>query len=293
MESYYSILRFVNNSISNEAIAIGLVLLSDDQVFAKISQSKVDIAKKLNPKASTLLDFTLKQLRTFLDQEAKEQPGSIFKFPKRLNSEFLKRLSDYNNGLLQFSPPSYIKENITQRSFSMYFDKFIGSTDELHSLKIEKSVFQSVIEQKFCIPLKDRIDVNYTIKKKSLPSLFFDFKIDGIGVNGSIYAAKSIDFNANRQLNLIKSDISEFESVIERLKLFAIDKGIANNDPQYYLIVDPYNGKSPSYLDLYSLLKEENMPFFSLKASNELENLVDLVIKNNVRKFSDELKVAV
>ncbi|MEI7526714.1 MAG: hypothetical protein WCJ95_20365 [Mariniphaga sp.] len=293
MESYYSILRFVNNSISNEAIAIGLVFLSDDQVFAKISQSKVDIAKKLNPKASTLLDFTLKQLRTFLDQEAKAQPGSIFKFPKRLNSEFLKRLSDYNNGLLQFSPPSYIKENITQRSFSMYFDKFIGSTDELHSLKIEKSVFQSVIEQKFCIPLKDRIDVNYTIKKKSLPSLFFDFKIDGIGVNGSIYAAKSIDFNANRQLNLIKSDISEFESVIERLKLFAIDKGIANNDPQYYLIVDPYNGKSPSYLDLYSLLKEENMPFFSLKASNELENLVDLVIKNNVRKFSDELKVAV
>ena len=293
MESYYSILRFVNNSISNEAIAIGLVFLSDDQVFAKISQSKVDIAKKLNPKASTLLDFTLKQLRTFLDQEAKAQPGSIFKFPKRLNSEFLKRLSDYNNGLLQFSPPSYIKENITQRSFSMYFDKFIGSTDELHSLKIEKSVFQSVIEQKFCSPLKDRIDGNYTIKKKSLPSPFFDFKIDGIGVNGSIYAAKSIDFNANRQLNLIKSDISEFESVIERLKLFAIDKGIANNDPQYYLIVDPYNGKSPSYLDLYSLLKEENMPFFSLKASNELENLVDLVIKNNVRKFSDELKVAV
>ena len=293
MESYYSILRFVNNSISNEAIAIGLVFLSNDQVFSKISRPKVDFAKKLNPKASTLLDFTLKQLKTFLDQEANEQPDSLFKFPKRLNSEFLKRLSDYNNGLLQFSPPSYIKEHITQSSFSVYFDKFIGSTDESHSQKIEKSVFQSVIDQKFCNPLKDRIDVNYTIKKKSLPSLFFDFKIDGIGVNGSIYAAKSVDFNANRPLNQIRSEISEFESIIERLKIFAANKGIGNTDSQYYLIVDPYNGKSPSYLDLYSLLKEENMPFFSIKSSNELENLVDLIIKNNVRKFSEELKIVV
>jgi len=293
MESYYSILRFVNNSISNEAIAIGLVFLSNDQLFSEISQSKVDFAKKLNPKASTLLDFTLKQLKIFLDEEAKEQPDTLFKFPKRLNSEFLKRLSDYNNGLLQFSPPSYIKENITHSSFSVYFDKFIGSVNEVHSQKIERSVFQSVIEQKFCNPLKDRIDVNYTIKKKTLPSLFFDFKIDGIGVNGSIYAAKSIDFNGNKQLYQIKSEISEFESIIERLKIFAEAKGISNKDPRYYLIVDPYNGKYPSYLDLYSLLKEEDMPFFSLKSSNELDNLVDLVIKNNVRKFSQELKVAV
>ena len=91
----------------------------------------------------------------------------------------------------------------------------------------------------------------------------------------------------------IKSEISEFESIIERLKIFAEAKGISNKDPRYYLIVDPYNGKYPSYLDLYSLLKEEDMPFFSLKSSNELDNLVDLVIKNNVRKFSQELKVAV
>lgn len=296
MESYFSILRFVNNSISNEAIAIGLVFISSDRIYHRFSKSKIDLAKKLNPEASRLIDFTLKQLDIFLTREtkdAKDPQTSLFNFPKRLNAEFLMRLSDYNNGLLQFSPPSFIKESITQSSFSVYFAKFIGYTNEIPSHKIEKSVFQAVIEQNFCNPLKDRIDVNYIIKRKTLPSLFFDFKFDGIGVNGSIYAAKSIDLNGNKPLNQIKTEISEFESIIERLNRFAKGKGIANNDPHYYLFVDPYSGKAPSYMDLYTLLKEETMPFFSLKSSKELGKLVTEVISNNVRKFSEELKVAV
>lgn len=116
--------------------------------------------------------------------------------------------------------------------------------------------------------------------------MFFDFHFDGLGVNGAMYAAKSVDFNVDKSIGDIRAEISEYESVIERLNIFAKSKNILG-DPIYYLVADPYKGKTPSYLDLYSLLKNENMPFFKLITSNELDIFSNQILKNNVSKFSE------
>jgi hypothetical protein len=289
MESYFSILRFVNNPVSNESIAVGLIFISQDQVYFKYSQQKINFVKKLNPAISKLFDFSIAQLSSYIKKDSLVSSDLLFQFPKNINANFLNRLADYNNGILQFSKLSFIKENVDQEIFLDYFKKFINNSvveqKQLHidhpfplNLKIEKS---------FCVPLKDKIDINYTLKKKSLPSLFFDFKFDGIGFNGSMYAAKSIDFNSNKSLPQIKTEISEFESVIERLNKFAESKNIFNKNPQYNLIVDPYTGNSPSTSDLYSLLKEENMPFFKLISSDDIDELVKQIIKQKIHKFSE------
>ena len=291
MESYYSILKFVNNPVSNESIAVGLIFISQDQVFFKYSEQKINFVKKLNPSVSKLFDFSVEQLNSYIKKDSLVSSGMLFKFPKILNSNFLNRLSDYNNGILQFSKLAFIKDNIDQEIFLDYFRKFINnSIDEQKITEGDHtSPLKLKIEQSFYAPLKDKIDVEYTLKKKSLPSLFFDYKLDGIGVNGSMYAAKSIDFNSNKPLVQIKSEISEFESVIDRLNKFAETKNIPNQEPQYNLIVDPYQGNSPSTSELYLLLKEENMPFFKLISSDDIDGLVANYIKNKVGKFSDYL----
>ena len=59
MENYISILRFVNNPLSDESIALGLIVVSENDVFFKMSAKKINFAKKLNPVSGKLLDFSL------------------------------------------------------------------------------------------------------------------------------------------------------------------------------------------------------------------------------------------
>ena len=291
MKSCYSVLNFVNNPLSNESIALGIVVVTEQDVYFRVSEAKVDFAKKLNPKCAKLLDFSLRQFRDFVFVDSCDHSDKIIRFEKKVKYDLLQRLSNYNNGILQFSKPlSVNKESFGYEAFDTYFKKFIY--EEIESVEIPKSHYISQqkqnVKERLYAPLKDKIDVDFTLKKDKLPTLYFDFHFDSIGVNGAMYAAKSVDLNASKKIADIKSVISEYESVIERLNKFAKRKDI-NGNHEYYLITDPYVGTSLSYHDLYSLLKTENMPYFKLISSNELDVLVDKVLANNAHKFSDEL----
>ena len=288
MESYYSILKYVNNPLSNEAIALGLLAVSNGEVYFQLSDQKLELAKKLNNKNYKLLDFSLKQFQEFLEADSQDESHFLIASKKQINKGFINKLSNYNNGILQFSKPEAINSEISTSVFINYFNRFIGE-EPAQEIVLPKSRFKNTIEKKLYEPLKNKIDVAFILKKKQLDTLFFDFHFDGIGVNGKIYAAKAIDFNSNRQLGQIRNDISDFESVIERLNRFADVKGLSS-DHKYSLIVDPYLGYSVSYNDLYSLLKKNTMPFFEIISTKETQKFVDQVIKNKAHKFSEQLE---
>lgn len=285
MESHISIIRFVSNPLSEESIALGLVVVSNNEVYFKLSQKKIKFAQRLNPLSAKLLSFSLTQLQRFISKDLADQSNKLIKFDKVIDSQYLNRLSVYNNGIIQFSKPSFIKASIDANLFEEYFQKIIGDDGfEKESVK-PITELKKTIEDKIYKPLEAKIDVDYTLKKGILPTLFFDFHVDGIGVNGAMYAAKSVDFNTNKPISDIRAEISEYESVIERLNTFAKSKEI-NGTPNYYLVADQYEGKTPSYLELYSLLKGQNMPYFTLISSKNLDEFVKKVERNNVGKFS-------
>lgn len=285
MESHISIIRFVNNPLSEESIALGLVVVSNNEVYFKLSEKKIKFAQKLNPSSAKLLSFSLMQLQRFISNDLADQSNNLIKFDKVIDSQYLNRLATYSNGIIQFSKPSFLRASINATVFEDYFQKIIGDDG------IEKEVIKPItqlkntIQSKIYKPLETQIDVDYTLKKGVLPTLFFDFHIDGLGVNGAMYAAKSVDFNTNKPIADIRAEISEYESVIERLNTFAKSKEI-NGTPNYYLVADQYEGKTPSYLDLYSLLKTHNMPYFTFISSKDLDEFVNKIKRNNVRKFS-------
>lgn len=285
MESHISIIRFVNNPLSEESIALGLVVVSNNEVYFKLSQKKIKFAQRLNPSSAKLLSFSLTQLQRFISKDLADQSNNLIKFDKVIDSQYLNRLSVYNNGIVQFSKPSFLKASIDATLFEEYFQKIIGDNGIEKGIEKPITQFRKTIETKIYKSLESQIDVDYTLKKGILPTLFFDFHVDGIGVNGAMYAAKSIDFNTNKPIADIRAEISEYESVIERLNTFAKSKEI-NGTPNYYLVADQYEGRTPSYLDLYSLLKEQNMPYFTLISSTDLDVFVNKIERNNVSKFS-------
>ncbi len=302
MAGYYSILRFVNNPLSDESIALGLVVLADGsaqalgqvrgskpaQALFRLSEAKVEFAKKLNPSSAKLLTFSLAQLHQFFKQDLADQSYQLLTFPVRVQQEFIERLSRYNNGLLQFSEPTYIESDQLITAFSRYFDRFIESNSQpkISGDSQTDNRLKQRMQRDFYEPLRGTIDVDYTLRKRQLPALYFDYHLDGIGVNGAMYAVKAIDLNANHHLDTIQRELSEFESVIDRLNRFARQHDI-KGVPGYYLIVDPYEGDNKDRKELYDII--QSTPQFKVTTSTKLREIAERFRAKKVRKFSEKL----
>lgn len=291
MKNVISILKFVNNPASGENISLGLVAISSNRIFFKISYQKLQLAKKLNPKNAKLLDFSINQLSSYISHDLEPESNNKTEFKSQLNSSVLDRLARYNNGLLQFSSPSAINSEINDADFYNIFDQFIGHDDtqimEPKALHVPSKLFSN-LESKFIAPLSDCIDVKITVKKKQLPSLFFDFSLDGLGVNGSLYVVKSMDLSIIKA-PAAKANISEYESLLDRLIDFSKSKGI-NGTPVTYLVMDaPEKDKSSELSNLYRFLINERMKYFEVISSDALSSVSSEIIRNKVRKFSQDL----
>lgn len=287
MKSFYSIIRYVNNSVTNENLAIGIVMLSGNNIFYNFSKEKLSLASKLNEKSAKLLSYVIDNIKTSLEAD-KRNSKSLFETEFNYNLEFLNKLSVYSNNFLQFDQPTAINMEFNEESFNDFFVKYIDVVSKVRKENKEDKSFTSKVSNCFINPLKDVIDTNYKIKKGSLPKLFFDYVLDGIGVNGVIYSVKSIDINSDKSIDSLKRDISELESLNLRLDKFAESKDIDPDKNQHYLIVDSYKGEKNTHQELYDVLmesKSSNFPYKILDTS-ELTSVVKKIEKAKAQKFS-------
>src|SRR5690606_16315033 len=99
-------------------------------------------------------------------------------------------------GFLQFDSPSAINIDFSKSNFLKFFKKYI----ELHHQPVSKAVvdkaFRHTVEKMFYKPLENVIDLKYKVRKEQIPTLFFDYTLDGIGVNGGINTVKALDLNS-------------------------------------------------------------------------------------------------
>lgn len=292
MKSYYSIIRFVNNPLSKENLTIGMIAISNGKIFYKFSKNKTNLVYKINSNNSKLLDYTIDKVSNFIDAQLKEEV-SLFSDDININLEYLNRLSIYNNGFLQFDKPSVLNLGFDNLKFNSFFDKFI----ELN-LKVQKKIlvdksFKKTIDNVFYKPLKNLIDIDYKVKKEQIPGLFFDYTLDGIGVNGSIYTVKSIDLNSDKPLDQFRRDISDLESLNYRVDLFSKEYGLKSEDNNHYLIVDPYKGSKKSHYDIYNILMEQSKNDFpySIIDTNKLPEVTKKIQDSqSIIKFSKFLQ---
>lgn len=289
MKSFYSIIRFVNNPLSKENLAIGLIMISNNKLYYKFSNQKIQLVEKINPLNFKLLEYTICKINNFIKNEI-EQEVSLFSDEYKVNFEYLKRLSIYNNGFLQFDNPSVINMDFDHLKFNVFFDKYIDIVIKPLEKKVIDSTFSKRVKQVFQEPLQDLIDINYKVRKSEIPNLFFDYKLDGIGYNGIIYSVKSIDLNSERPIDQIRKDISELESLNPRIDLFSENKGFDSHKNKHYLVIDKYRGNKASYHELYSILSGQKVSDcnYQLISSNQLQDVTsDIKNNSNVHKFSD------
>lgn len=289
MKSVYSIIRFINNPLSKENLAIGLILISKNKLYFKVSSEKVQLANKLSPDNFKLLEYTLDKIDCLIKNEI-ENNKYLFYNDCSFSKDYLQRLSVYNNGFLQFDKPVLVNLEFDENNFDNFFKKYIDLLPKKINKKIIDNHFKSKIKKVFSSPLEDVIDINIKIKKEQIPSLFFDYKLDGLGVNGVVYSVKSIDLNSDKPIDVIRKEISELETLSHRLDLFSKSQGYNKKDNKHYLVIDPYHGTRPSYENLYGILSEQNdndYPYSVINTS-QLEKVTSEIKNSNAKKFSEQ-----
>ena len=90
MKSFYSIIRFVNNPLSKENLAIGLIMISNDKIFYKFSNEKIQLVNKINPLNFKLLEYTIDKVTNFIKSEL-ENDISLFSDDNKINLESIDK----------------------------------------------------------------------------------------------------------------------------------------------------------------------------------------------------------
>lgn len=285
MKSYYSLIRYFNNSLSKENIVIGLIAISTTNVFYRFSESKIKLISKFSDHRDDLLHYNVKKLRDYLDVNVKDK---LFVKENSCNlKEYIDRLSIYSNGLIQFDKPVELNMDVNEAFFNKFYDKYIGEFKSNARNKKVDQVFVQRVENKFRKPLEHIIDIDYRIEKKIIPSLFFDYKLNGIGVNGSVYSVKCIDINSNRTLENIQKDVSELESLSYRLNKFSEDKVVHPENNQHFLVIDEYKGYDDKYAELYEALISQENDLYKIVNSDQLDKITTKIINSGATKFSE------
>lgn len=276
MENYYSLIKISPSPIIDDEITIGIIMQGDNNIFVEFSKKRKSIASSLL-KNSKIIDVFANQIIKkvqFINKE-KTAKTDLFKFTSFLSKDYMQNLNISHNGLLRFTKPSFINLPCNETNFKNLFIKLVDS--EYPSITLKKSNFKSKIEKGLIAKVETRMHTHYKFEKNGPLNLYFNFNIDAIGKNGSIYALKAIDFSEST-IDTVDKNIFHYSLVKEQL----INK-FGNNSNKFILIADEPSAINSDQHRAWEFQMNKNI--FDFKNSDEVPAIVAEIEDSNIKKF--------
>ncbi len=210
MNTFYSLVKIATNISTGDSLAIGLVFSDGRNCSYFFSDKKKKLASKLLKAelADMDIDFFVNQIiANCTEKQVFEQ-------------DYFTYLSNYCNGLLQFSAPNPVAAPFNEETLEflvkMIFAESLSNQNNKaeDNQKAKKAAFKQEIQNHLIKPLENKIHTHYKFEPTNLP-ITFSFELDCIGKNGSLIGAKAIDFDSeNRTLDRHFSNYLAFISTL-------------------------------------------------------------------------------
>ena len=283
MQTFYTIIKIAPNTMTDDCLSIGLLVCDGSKYWLRFSEERKNASKRLIDENSDAVDFVVKQITSHiqnLNKEIIKSNSEFFHLNSLLDSTYFSYLNNYSNGLLRFSKPSFLNDVINKENFSKLYalliDKNVERETKIKDTKNEK--FYASINNNLIKKVENRIHTKININSSTLSSMYFQYEMDCIGLNGAFVGAKSILFNKSA-LTLDK-DISHYIALIS---LFSTNynKDIKKNN--FFLIADePTVIDSPEHNTWENIIKN---PLFKVVNSEQVNIIAEKVEQTNAKTF--------
>lgn len=284
MDPFYNILKIAGDTSINDSISIGLLVFSGDRYFIRFSSRKTRIAKSLVSDNQEMVDFFQNQITDrikSLNSTITSKDTQLFPEDNLYTESYFQYLNRYSNNLFQFSEPYALNKKIDQQGFDKLFHLLVGDEVQTQSLEEPNWIeFENRVKTKLLDQVMDQVHVNAKLTDRLIPSLYFSYDIDCIGMNGVITAAKSIDFNKNELV--IDKNVSRYFQISTLLSEHFCKDKVDNN---FYLIADePEDSNTKAHQIWTKLMKQKQIEMVS---SEEAGKVAEKIYETKAHKFID------
>lgn len=286
MKSLLSIIYLQTNAVSNEKIAVGLLAISENEVFFHVSENKLKIAAKLTSNdvlKHAELSFAL--IANKVAETNKENKShSLLKNDSLFTKEYISYLNKYSKGLMQFDMPKSYAGLIDKKMFKILFQQFIDVWED--KLQIEKKAvhFTTQIKKQLNKPVfTQKVDIDYTLSPQKIEGLLKPQDITLISKNGNILAVQAIDFNNSEEV--ITKHTYELEVIINCLQKLGKQSINSEHQGNYYMLFNKPAKNSPQE-KLLNDIKKTKAGIMIIEEAGYLDELESKLKNEDYNKFS-------
>jgi len=283
METYYTIVKIAPSPSADDSLSIGLLLRDHSGFRFLFSDNKKKAAKNLLYENGAVVDFLIKQIEQKIreiNNELKRSSNELFGIPSLITSEYFSYLNNYSNGILQFSKPLLLNDQVSEEKFIKLFEILVDKLpiDNTKSVIRQEVKFIRTIEKKLISRVKDRVHTHVKIDSKNIQSMYYPFTMDCIGLNGDLVGAKSLPFTKSAQT--LDTQISHYTNIITFLSI-SKNKKFENN--HFFLIADePADLNSPEH-KIWVIIQKQIL--FKVINSEQSDIVAEVIEDTNAKKF--------
>ena len=286
MKSFLSIVYLQTNTVSGEKIAVGLLVISQSEVFFTVSEHKLKLVSKLsNADVLKHAEISFALISNKVAETNKENKShSLLKNDSLFTKEYISYLNKYSKGLIQFDMPKSYAGVIDKKIFKALFQQFVAVWEEKPQTEKKQVQFTTAIKKQLNKPVfKEKVDIDYTLNPAKIHGILQPQNITLISKNGNILAAQAIDFTNSE--DVIAKHAYELEVIVNCLQKVGQQEIKKKHDGSYYLLFNKPPKSSPQE-KLLNDIKKTKSGIMNIEEAGYLEELEVILQKDNYKKFS-------
>ncbi|MBK9567747.1 MAG: hypothetical protein IPO37_22060 [Saprospiraceae bacterium] len=285
MKSFYSMIKISPNEMSGDSLTIGLIMSTPTGIKLRFSKARKHIAKGFISVDGSVIDTIEREFQNTvkeLNNSDLVKNSGLFDLPNLLDAKYFSYLSNYSNGLLKFSTPNFIADDVDDQKFNKLYSMLVDNTQEVilseYPSKNIENIFYKTIDEKLITRVKDKVHTKQNIDNKIVPTLFNAFEMDCIGLNGVLLALNRCLFTQSKET--LHKSINTYISVIAHLSS-KYSKSL--NDNNFFLIADQPAKNTEGFKLWDQIYRSEN--FLKIVSSNESDKIAELSESKNATTF--------
>lgn len=285
--AFYTLLRIVPNPASGEAVVVGLVLFDGMQHEIRVSKRKLKLAILLARNAEASVRYAIRQIeaRVELDTIARSEAIASDRTPdskQLMHRSDWEYLTKYSNGLLRIDSLMNVALFDGDEPLAVFNQLYSSLVDAEESLKqIKRKTLMSASVKTLIQRVKPQVHTNIVLTPKLLPDLFFNLRLDCVGMNGSLIGAHSLPLD-QLSIDTLQQHFSECRFAIKSLSEHYKPQKPQSN-VLYLLADEPDERADPDKHKFWRAIQGE--PMLRVLPTDEAEVVAEQIERTGARTF--------